>query len=109
MEIIKLGKTDGIETSVILDEKIENELVLFERQVKTIKEQEEQLKQKILEEMENKGILQIKTDNLTISYVAPTIRETFDSKKFKEEHPRQYDKYIKVSDVKSSIRIKVDN
>lgn len=109
MEIIKLGKTDGIETSVILDEKIENELVLFERQVKTIKEQEEQLKQKILEEMESKGILQIKTDNLTISYVAPTIRETFDSKKFKEEHPKQYDKYIKTSDVKSSIRIKVDN
>lgn len=93
----------------ILDIETSNKIAEFEKQVKTIKEQEEQLKQKILEEMENKGILQIKTDNLTISYVAPTIRETFDSKKFKEEHPRQYDKYIKVSDVKSSIRIKVDN
>ena len=32
---------------------------------------------------------------------------TFDSKKFREDHPNLYDEYIKMSDVKSSIRIKV--
>lgn len=93
----------------ILDIETNNKIAEFERQMKSLKEQEDLLRQKILEEMEKKGILQIKTNNLIISYKAPTIRETFDSKKFKEEHPRQYDKYIKTSEVKSSIQIKVDN
>ena len=82
-------------------------LAEFERQVKAIKAQEEELKQRILEEMESKGILSIKSPELTISYVAPTTRETFDSKTFRKDHPDLYDEYVNISMVRSSIRMKV--
>ena len=91
----------------ILNPGVAMNIANFEISIKTLKEKEEELKQEILKEMEEKGIISIKTDELDITYVAPTYRETFDSKKFKEEHQDLYDEYIKMSDVKSSIRIKV--
>ena len=57
--------------------------------------------------MENKNILKLETDDLTITYIAPAERETFDSKRFREENSDLYDEYVKFSPVKSSIRVKV--
>ena len=57
--------------------------------------------------MESKGIIKLDTDELTISYVAPTDRETLDTKALREELPDIYDTYAKISPVKSSIRIKL--
>lgn len=102
MELIKIENDIAI-----LDLETSNKIAEFERQLKTIKEQEDLLKQAILNEMESKNIIKLETDNLTISYVAPTDRETFDSKTFKAEHQDLYDEYIRMSPVKSSIRIKV--
>lgn len=82
-------------------------LAEFERQVKAIKAKEEELKQRILEEMESKGIVSIKSPELTISYVAPTSRETFDSKAFRKDYPDLYDQYVNISMVKASVRMKV--
>ena len=79
----------------------------FESKVKEIKAKEDELKAEILKEMEEKGILKIDNDEMTISYIAATGRETFDSKKFKAENPEQYDKYVKIATVKPSVRIKV--
>ena len=45
------------------------------------------------------------TENMRLTYIDPTTKETFDSKRFKEEHPESYKKYIKTTKVKSSIRI----
>lgn len=94
----------------ILDLETSNKIAEFERAMKAIKEQEENLKEAIKAEMEARGILKLEdtTNGMTISYVAPTYRETFDSKKFKAENPDMYDEYVKFSPVKSSIRIKLD-
>lgn len=102
MELIKIENDIAI-----LNVEVNNKIAEFERQLKTIKEQEELLKQSILAEMESKGLLSIETDNLKISYVAPTDRETFDSKAFRIEHQDLYDEFVKMTPVKSSIRIKV--
>lgn len=102
MELIKIENE-----TALLDTKVSNKIAEFERQIKVIKEQEDELKKSILEEMENKKLLKIETDDLTINYIAPTDRETFDSKKFREDNPDLYDEYVKMSPVKSSIRIKV--
>ena len=91
----------------VLNTDISDKIAEFERQVKTIKEQEDKLKEKILNEMEAKGLLSIETNNLLISYVQPTDREIFDSKRFRIEHDDLYDEYVKMTPVKSSIRIKV--
>jgi predicted phage-related endonuclease len=90
----------------ILRADIASQIAEFERVVKSIEEQEKALKSMILEEMEEKGILWIDTDELRISYVAPSDRERFDTKTFKEENPLIYDEYVTMSHVRSSVRIK---
>lgn len=91
----------------VLRAEISSKIAEWERMVKSIEEQEKALRSEILTEMEDKGIVQIKTDELIISYVAPTDRERFDSKTFRAENPLIYDEYVTMSPVKSSIRIKV--
>lgn len=103
MELIKIENDIAI-----LDIETSNKIAEFERQLKTIKEQEDLIKQTILEEMEAKKIIKLETDNLVINYIAPTDRETFDSKSFKADHQEIYDEYVKMTPVKSSIRIKVN-
>ena len=102
MELIRIE--NGLN---ILEEETSKKIAEFERQLKDIKAKEDELKQAILEEMEAKSIIKIDTEDITISYVAPSDRETFDSKAFKENHQELYDEYVKMSPVKSSIRIKV--
>lgn len=102
MELIKIE--NGLS---ILDEEASKKIAEFERQIKEIKAKEDEIKQAILEEMEAKNIIKIDTDDLMISYVAPSDRETFNSKAFKEEHQDLYDEYVNMTPVKSSIRIKV--
>ena len=82
-------------------------LAEFERQVKEIEAKQKELKQRILEEMESNGILKVETDELTISYIAPTSRESFDSKAFRKDNPDLYDDYVKISQVSASVRLKV--
>lgn len=102
MELIKIE--NGIS---LLDIEASNKISEFEKQIKELKVQEDELKKNILNEMEEKGLLKLETDSLIISYVAPTERETFDSKSFRESNPDLYDDYVNFSPVKSSIRIKV--
>ena len=90
----------------MLTPEVAETLANFERQLKAIKEQEERIKNTILQEMEAQNIIKIDTPQLTITYVAQTDRETFDVKGFKEENPLIYDAYTKMTPVKSSIRIK---
>ena len=91
----------------ILNADVSNKLTIFEKQLKEIKQQEEIIKQAILSEMEAENILSIETDDLKISYVAPFDRETFDTKTFQKENQELYDSYVKMTPVKSSIRIKL--
>lgn len=101
-------KLINIENNVaLLNADISKQIAEFEKTIKEIKEKEDNLKQAILNEMESKGIVKIDADDLTINYIAPTDRETFDSKTFREDHADLYDEYIKLTPVKSSIRIKL--
>lgn len=104
-ELIKIENGNSM-----LDVDVSNKIAEFERQIKLIEEQKEALKEAIKAEMEARGILKIEdaTNGLTITYIAPSHRESFDSKKFKAENPDMYDEYVKLTPVKSSIRIKID-
>lgn len=99
----------GSNSTLILDPDVANQIAEFERQIKAIKEQEETLKEAIKTEMEAKGIIKVEDEinGLSITYVAETSRETFDSKKFRADNPDVYDEYVRMTPVKSSIRIKV--
>lgn len=84
-----------------------NTIVEIEKQIKDLKALQDSYKENLLKEMEENNVLKIDTEELSISYVAPSTRETLDSKKLKEDLPDIYDLYVKFTDVKSSLRIKV--
>ena len=96
-----------VENITLLNPEVSMALAKFERQAKEIKAKQDELKQRILEEMEAQGIIKVETDDITITYVAPTSRETFDSKKFRKDNPDLYDEYVSINSVKASIRMKV--
>ena len=75
----------------------------------TIKEAEQlanQHKETLLAWMEAHGVLNIKGEGFTVSYVSPTTRKTFDTKKAQADFPAlKDDQYYKTSAVKSSVKI----
>lgn len=85
----------------------ENKIISIEKEISRLKAVQDELKKSLLAEMEAKGLIKVETDNLVISYIAPSDRETFDSKQFRDDNPDLYDEYVKISPVKSSIRLKV--
>lgn len=79
----------------------------FLREIKALKEQEKRLNEALLAEMEAKGIVKVETDEILINYIAPTERETLDTKSLRSELPDIYDAYVRMNPVKASVRIKL--
>lgn len=67
----------------------------------------EEIKNQIKDAMEKQDIKKYENDFISITYVEATTRNTVDSAKLKEKYLDVYNDCIKISDVKSSIRIKV--
>lgn len=86
----------------------EEQVILYNsiKQIKALEKTADIIKQKLLEEMENNNITQIKIKDLTISYVGESEKETFDSKALKENDIDTYNKYLKKSKVKSKVMIR---
>lgn len=82
-------------------------LVDLDRRKKEIEAAEGIIRNAVLCEMRDKNITKIESDEVLINYVAPTDKESFDSKSFRADHPDMYDEYVKISPVKDSIRIMV--
>ena len=57
--------------------------------------------------MEKYGVKKFETDEVTFTYVAPTTRNTIDSKALKAEQPDIAALYTKTSNVKASVKITV--
>lgn len=92
---------------ISLKQNVSQQLATIESTVKKLKEIEEEIKARILMEMEARGIYKIETPDVTITYIAPSERDAFDSKAFKMDNPKMYHQYVKTTEVKSSVRIKV--
>lgn len=102
MELIKIENGEyGLVKDAV------NTIVTIENEMKRLKELQDNYKEELLNAMEQNNIIKLETDELTITYVASTDRETFDSKAFKADHQDLYDEYVKMSSVKSSVRLKV--
>ena len=101
-ELVKLenGKYGLVKDAVDTITTIENE-------IKKLKEMQDNYKEQLLKVMEENDILKIEIPELTITRKAPTTRETLDSKALKEDMPEIYDEYVRLTDVKSSINIKL--
>ena len=103
-----MGELIKVESgTAVLNAEAVREIAEFEDTMKKLKQAEDKLKKDILAEMEEKNIVKIENETMTISYIGATGRETFNSKKFRADNPDLYDEYCTISPVKSSIRIKV--
>ena len=95
---------DGV---ALLDPFTDQSIAEFERQAKRIKNMQDALKASILREMQEKGIVKIDTDEITLTYIAPTMSESLDSKLLKRELPDIYDHYVRLVPRSESLRVKI--
>ena len=101
-EMIVFENGNAVITKEVLDQ-----IAVIDTQMKFYDTQYKALKEQLKEKMEASGIVKIEMPDVDITYVGPTQRESLDSKALRAEEPEIYNKFIKKSDVKSSIRIKV--
>lgn len=90
-----------------IEKQIESEVGHQIEKLEKLKATNAEMREAIKTAMEQNGVTKFDGDLITITYVAPTQRTTFDSKRFKDERPKTYEKYLRTSEVKSSIRLKV--
>lgn len=76
-------------------------------QIAELEKSIEPIREKIKKEMEKRGILALDLGAVSVNYVAPYKSKKFDSTRFKAEHADIYEKYVKESTTKSSIRVKL--
>jgi len=77
------------------------------QKLETLEQQNKDMRQAILEAMEANDVDKFDGDLITITRVKATTRTTFDSKRFADERPKTWAKYLKTGNVKASIRLKI--
>lgn len=90
-----------------LTDVIISELRLIDEEEKELKEKKEKIREILLKEMEDKNILKLENEKISIIRKEPTERETFRTKDFKKDLPDLYDTYVEFTPVKSSLVIKI--
>ena len=65
-----------------LRQNIADELISIDKEEKELKEKKEKIREILLKEMEDKNILKLENENISITYKAPTERETYRTKDF---------------------------
>lgn len=86
------------------------ELDLLEETLYQMNELEEVvagIREKIKNEMETRGILNLQVKRVKMTYVPGTVRTSFDSKSFKKSYAELYKQFVKDVEVKPSLRITV--
>jgi len=86
---------------------IEKAIANFKNQIKVLENSKLQITSKLLAEMQNRNMWQLKVGDVTISRVKASERHTLDTKRLKEEMPEIAKLYEQVTPVGESIRIKI--
>lgn len=84
------------------------ELVALNEQLTFLQEQINDSKVNFEKVMSDMNIAKYNKNGLKVSKTCETIRESFNSKKLKEDNPDMYEKYIKKSKVKGGYRYKYE-
>lgn len=103
MELITIDNSGN----AVLDAFVASQLEGFERQLKMLKQKEDELKDALHDEMMRKGVIKINTDGMTISFIDETDKEHFDQSAFRKDHAELYDDYIEMKRVKSYVKVRL--
>lgn len=87
----------------------ENEQALcwLGKRISELTEEFNAIKAEVLQKMVENKDKSFDTGNILITVIAPSVRETFDSKRFKVEHGDLYGQYIKTSATKESLKLTI--
>ena len=90
-----------------LNKEIEKAVGVQMQKLQTLKEQDADMRQAILEAMEANDVKEFDGDLIKITRVAASTHTTFDSKKFAESMPKTYAKFLKTGTTKAYIKLQV--
>ena len=85
----------------------EETLIALDKRIKELQEEYDQVKAAILEQMAATETKSVDTGAILVTYIAPSERESFDSKRFKAEHADIYSSYTKTTQTKESLKITI--
>lgn len=91
-----------------LNKDLENYKILSEY-YKRIEEKLKEYRDKLSEELADKNVNSLKISNITVSYIPPAVRISINAenlKKLKNDYPKIYNKYTKITNVAAQVRIK---
>lgn len=105
-ELLNLYANNELELGKI-EEQISIVIKDLQNKQQELQNKNDEIREQIKNAMEENEIKKYENDYISITYVAPTIRTTVDSKLLKEKYEDIYNECSKTSEVKSNIRIKV--
>ena len=95
----------GLDLEKIIE--VEKIIKYYDEKKKEFEKEENELKNALIKAMEENGITSYENESIKLTYVSSVIRETIDTNRLKEERPELVKDYIKLSEVKPSVRIKI--
>lgn len=110
MECERNGETykfDKLNYQVQQIEEVEIYIATMQKQLEAFEDKAKVMRQELLKAMLENGVKSYESDNLKLTIRLGGTRESFDSTKFKSEHPEEYKNYIKTTTTKDSLIIKV--
>ena len=84
-----------------------NTIVGIEEELSSLSEIQKGYKEKLKTAMRENGVKSCDAGRLRVSYTPSSQSKSFDSKKFQEEHPELYSKYVKSTIKADSIRVTI--
>ena len=84
---------------------IEHQINLLKNQLNPLLKIQKELKESILEEMENDKVRLFDNDEIKITMVMPKPKKVIDENLLKEKYPEVYQDCLKETTIKSSLRI----
>jgi len=105
-ELLNLYATNELELNDI-EEQISIAIKQLQNRQQELQNKNDEIREQIKSAMEENEIKKYENDYIAITYVAPTTRTTIDSALLKQKYEDIYKECSKVSEVKSSIRIKI--
>lgn len=85
----------------------EERIAYLADEIKRLSDEYDKTKGEILQKMIDNKDKSFDTGKLLITVTAPSVRETFDSKKFRADHEDLYSQYKKTSETKESLKITI--
>lgn len=88
-------------------DKLLNQLTLVQIEIDEAEKKKKEFRKRLHESLNEFGLAKLENDNILITKRDAYVRESFDSKRFKDEYPELYEEFKKESNVSESIQIRL--